>query len=257
MGRAQEAVRRVAVAKVEGCVRRADMSESSAPNPATFARSSRSRLTSRDLARFPRDTLFDRIGRAVCRAGCLPRKELFESWEMARRVRRVCRGGRIVDLAGGHGMLAMAMLLLDDSSPSAIVADPRVPPSAVVLRDALIETWPRLADRVAFVAQALDEVPLAAGDIVVASHACGALTDRLIARAIEARVPVAVLPCCHDHARLDSGSLAGWIDGGLAIDIQRVHTLEQHGYRVRTTCIPDDITPKNRLLIAVPGEHDA
>ena len=81
-----------------------------------FSPASRGRLTPRDLGRFPGHTLFDRIGRAVCAAGCLPRKELYESWEVARRVRRLLRGGRIVDLGAGHGLLAQIMLLLDDSS---------------------------------------------------------------------------------------------------------------------------------------------
>ena len=49
---------------------------------------------------------------------------------MARRVRRRFRGGRIVDLAGGHGLLAQALMLLDDSSASALVVDPALPPSA-------------------------------------------------------------------------------------------------------------------------------
>ena len=80
----------------------------------TFDLSSRSRLTIHDLGRFAADTLFDRLARAVCQAGCLPRKELYEAWETARRVRRLLRGGRVVDLAGGHGLLAHALLLLDD-----------------------------------------------------------------------------------------------------------------------------------------------
>src|SRR6476646_7612140 len=88
-----------------------------------FSRSSRARLTDRDLARFPGDTLFHRVGRAVCHAGCLPRKELYEAWETARRVRRLFRGGRVVDLGAGHGMLAQLMLLLDDSSPVALAVD--------------------------------------------------------------------------------------------------------------------------------------
>ena len=54
-----------------------------------FSPSSRGRLTDYDLGRFPDDTLFHRLARAVCQAGCLPRKELFEAWETARRV-RVC-----------------------------------------------------------------------------------------------------------------------------------------------------------------------
>ena len=88
-----------------------------------FSPASRGRLTDRDLHRFPDDTLFDRVGRAVCHAGCLPRKELYEAWEMARRVRRLFRGGRIVDLASGHGLLAQIMLLLDDSSPGALAVE--------------------------------------------------------------------------------------------------------------------------------------
>src|SRR6478609_2797912 len=100
-----------------------------------FAPSSRGRLTDRDLERFSGDTLFHRVGRACCHAGCLPRKELYEAWEMARRVRRLFRGGRIVDLGVGHGLLAQVLLLLDDSSPAALVVDKRLPPSAATLHD--------------------------------------------------------------------------------------------------------------------------
>ena len=96
----------------------------------TFSPGARSRLTAHDLARFPGDTLFDRIGRVVCRVGRLPRKELYEAWEVARRVRRWCRGGRVLDVAGGHGLLAHVMLLLDDASPQALVIDPAPPPAS-------------------------------------------------------------------------------------------------------------------------------
>src|SRR6478736_10152456 len=96
----------------------------------SFSPSSRGRLTDRDVARFPGGTLFHRVARAVCHAGCLPRKELYEAWEMARRVRRLFRGGRVIDLGAGHGLLAEIMLLLDDSSPSAVVIDKLLPPSS-------------------------------------------------------------------------------------------------------------------------------
>jgi len=79
-----------------------------------FSPSSRGRLTDRDLDRFPGETLFDRLARAVCRAGCLPRKELYEAWEVARRARRLFRGGRVVDLGAGHLLLAELVLVLDD-----------------------------------------------------------------------------------------------------------------------------------------------
>jgi len=216
----------------------------------TFSPSSHARLTRHDLGRFPGDTLFDRLGRAVCGAGCLPRKELYEAWEVARRVRRLFRGGRVVDLGGGHGLLAQVMLLLDNSSPAALVVDTAVPPSAAKVHAALAAAWPRLVGRVAFAASPLENVELKETDVVVSCHACGDLTDRVLERAVAARAMVAVLPCCHDLATCDSGPLAGWVDRPLAIDILRAMRLERQGYRVWTQTIPAAVTPKNRLLLA-------
>ena len=192
------------------------------------------------------------MARVVCGAECLPRKELYEAWEMARRVRRLFRGGRVIDLGAGHGLLAQVMLLLDDSSPEALVVDTALPRSSATLHDVLVQAWPRLSGRVAFVAGALDEVEIRATDVVVSSHACGTLTDRVLDRAVAARARVAVLPCCHDLATRDGSALAGWVGGAVAIDIMRAVRLEQHGYRVWTQAIPADITPKNRLLIGAP-----
>jgi hypothetical protein len=219
----------------------------------TFSPSSKGRLTSRDLDRFPDDTLFHRVARAVCRAECLPRKELFEAWEVARRVRRLFRGGRVMDLGGGHGMLAHLMLLLDDSSSSAFIIDKEFPPSARKLHDVLVEEWPRLSGRVTFAAGGLEEAELLGTDLVISIHACGKLTDLILERAAAARARVAVLPCCHDFEVCDAGSLAGWVDRPLAIDIMRAVRLERHGYRVWTQSIPADITPKNRLLLGDPA----
>ena len=91
-------------------------------------------------------------------------------------------------------------------------------------------------------------------DVVVSSHACGALTARVIARAVAARCRVAVLPCCHDLASPVAREFAGWIDGALAIDLDRVAGLKRRGYRTWMQAIPADVTPKHRLLIAVPIE---
>ena len=215
-----------------------------------FSPSSRGRLTSRDLDRFPANTLFDRLARAVCRAECLPRKELYEAWEVARRVRRLFRGGRVVDLAGGHGLLAQTMMLLDDSSPGALVVDKKLPASGERLHQALVGVWPRLSGRIAFAECELGEVKLFSTDVVVSSHACGGLTDLILDRAAAARARVAVLPCCHNLATCDAGDLSGWVDGALAIDIVRALRLQGQGYKIRTQVIPAEITPKNRLLMA-------
>ena len=64
------------------------------------------------------------------------------------------------DLAGGHGLLAHVMLLLDDSSPRAIVVDTTLPPSHRKLHEALVATWPRLRGRIEFVEGPIEAVEI-------------------------------------------------------------------------------------------------
>jgi hypothetical protein len=220
---------------------------------ARFDHGAHGRLTEHDLGRFPGGSLFDRIGRALCVARCLPRKELYEAWEVARRVRRRLRGGRVVDLAAGHGLLAQIMLLLDDSSPDAVAVDSTIPPSSGKVHEALASVWPRLRGRVRFCRADLTDVELTAADVVVSSHACGGLTDDILALATAARAGVALLPCCHALAP-ERDALTGWLDGPLAIDVRRAMRLEAAGYRVSMQTIPSSITPKNRLLIGDAAE---
>ena len=220
-----------------------------------FSPSSRGRLTDRDLPRFPGPTVFDRIARAVCAAGCLPRKELYEAWEVARRTRRLFRGGRVVDLGSGHGLLAQVMLILDNSSPGAIAIDKTQPPCAARTHQALVDVWPRLAGRVTFLEGDLESVPLSSDDVIVSSHACGRLTDAVIDAALSANARLAVLPCCHDFAACETGGLEGWLDSALAIDVRRAARLEAAGYRVWTQTIPVEVTPKNRLLLGRPNSQ--
>jgi hypothetical protein len=98
----------------------------------------------------------------------------------------------------------------------------------------------------------MEEVDIAAGDVVVSNHACGKLTDVVLDRAAAARARVAVLPCCHDFNACDAGNLSGWLEPSLAIDVVRATRLRERGYRIWTQTISGDITPKNRLLLGEP-----
>ncbi len=215
-------------------------------------KSSKNRLTLRQQSLFFGNSLFDKIARAVCRAGTLPRKELYEAWEMAKRVRRRYRGGRIIDLACGHGLLAHIMLILDDSSKTAIAVDKKIPLNAGKLSNALITSWPRLKNRVIYKEMPVQEITILPDDIVVSAHACGSLTDLIIDKAIEQHARVAVLPCCHDLKESSTDGLEGWMDKTLAVDTVRAVRLRSKGYQIVTQKIPNDITPKNRLLM---GEY--
>ena len=218
----------------------------------SFAPGSRSRLSAHDLHRFEGDTLFNRVARSLCEAGCVPRKELYEAWEVARRARRRFRGGRVLDLACGHALVAQLMLLLDDTSATAVAVDSKLPPSAFRVAERLGRDWPRLAGRVTLLEARLETVTAERGDILVSCHACGTLTDDVIDKALAARAKVVVLPCCQSTGKCDLGGLSGWLDPALAIDVTRAAKLRAAGYWVHTQTIPAQITPKNRLLLAEP-----
>ena len=190
-------------------------------------------------------------------AEVLPRKELYEAWEVARRTRRRCRGGRVVDVAGGHGLLAHLMLLLDDTSAgraggrsraASIGAIPSGRPCSCRRGRGWRAACATRRDR-------SPTSPCTAADVVVSSHACGALTDQVLeAAAVDAGARVAVLPCCHDADRpATPGPSSGWMDLALAVDTLRAVRLEARGYRVWTQTIPAAVTPKNRLLLGVPA----
>jgi hypothetical protein len=133
-----------------------------------------------------------------------------------------------------------------------VVVDSRLAESASRVHAALIDAWPRLAGRVQFEERGVDTVAVVAGDIVASIHACGSLTDVILAQASAARARVAVLPCCHDFSAGDTGGLEGWVDASIAIDIVRALRLRAQGYQVWTQTIPLAITSKNRLLLGAP-----
>ena len=219
----------------------------------SFHPGNRSRLTLRDLPRFAGDSLFERIAREVCRLECVPRKELYEAWEVARRARRRFRGGRVIDLACGHALVAHILLLLDDSSPVALAVDAKLPPSAFRVAERLSAAWPRLVGRVSLLSARLETIEAQPGDLVVSCHACGRLTDDVLDKALAARARVVVLPCCQSVTDSDAGGLSGWLDAALAVDVNRAAKLKAAGYDVHTQTIPVSITPKNRLLLGAPA----
>ena len=144
------------------------------------------------------------------------------------------------------------MLLLDDSSSEALAVDLDFTENTSRLSQIIIDRWPRLNNRIHYLNSRVEDMDLTPDDIAVSVHACGQLTDTIIKAAVNAGARLAVLPCCHDTKAGDLGGLGGWVDGPLAIDVTRVARLRAKGYSVITRTIPEEITPKNRLLMAHP-----
>lgn len=221
------------------------------PLPADWNYSSRDRLVPVHAQFFDGETLFDRIGKALCDAASLPRKEFHESWEVARRVHRRLKGRRPVDLCAGHGLTGLLVSIMDKDAPAPVLCDRSKPDSHAEMFEALSTRWPKLKDTT-YVVGDIRELPVNSSDLVVSVHACGPLTDKVLDKAVSARAPVAVLPCCHSERLNDDRQLAAWMPVDVAIDAARAMRLQDAGYDTHLATIPERITPKNRLILGWP-----
>ncbi len=209
---------------------------------------SKNRLTPQSAALFAGHSLFDEIARTVCAAGVLPRKELYESWQFAKRVTRHVSGDRLVDLCAGHGLVAPILLLLDKRLQHALSLERAPPKSAAKIRKVMCTRWPALEKTWTLQSVDLNAIELRTTDLVTAVHACGGLTDQVLANAMKAHAAVAVMPCCHEVEGV--AFLRNWLPGPLAIDTLRAARLAAAGYRVFTHHIDAEVTPQNRVLLA-------
>ena len=122
-----------------------------------------------------RRSLFDRIARAVCAAECLPRKELYEAWEMARRVRRVSAAAASSTSAAATAC-SRTSCCFDDTSPARSWSIRRWRPRTSVCTRHFFALWPRLAGRVAFVERGIESVGRPATSSCPATAAGGSPT---------------------------------------------------------------------------------
>ena len=243
------------------------------------------------------DSLFDEFARAVCHAGVVAKKEVFETWASAlyihsaflmdgnveshKKTKKSCIK-RVADIAAGHGLLAWALLILDDERQprtcparnrteplTAFCLDVRMPPSAESIRSSMIQRWPHLEHRFDYVEGRLEQIVPHPSCLLASVHACGTLSDVLVATAAEKSVPLAVVPCCHSRKRkvledvasrsfakneydviIDSkGKIPDLAD---RLDEARMAALENAGLDVEEVFLPKIFTGKNRLILGFP-----
>lgn len=247
-----------------------------------FVLNSRRKLKPTDVKRFSclEPGLFVDIATVVCSVGVLPRKELYECWQMALSVHKEFPDFlRVADLAAGHGLLAWILVLLARSSEyrilrTAVAIDIKRPKSAALLAAAIRKRWPDLEDAVHYVEGSIDAVHSQDGEatLFVATHACGSLSDRVLLAALNSRSAVAIMPCCHS-LRKQAGSLsmlafatdlpskklenlvASASEAGqpAVIDQFRIDALTAVGYEIFDATISQEITAFNRIIMGKPS----
>ncbi len=242
---------------------------------------SRRKLKPADARRFAHlePGLFADIAAVVCSAGILPQKELHECWQMALCVHEeFFEYTRVADLAAGHGLLAWILVLLarhgeHKTVRTAVAVDVKRPKSAQILAAAVVKRWPELEDAVHYVEGSIDAVHAQDGEdtLLVAIHACGSLSDRVLLAALNSRSAVAIMPCCHSlRKQTESLSMLAFasdlptknvenltvkvLEAGqpAVIDQFRIDALTAVGYEIRSATISPDITLFNRIILGKP-----
>lgn len=175
------------------------------------------------------------------------------------------------DLCCGHGLTGM-LFAACYGSPTAnnnqvhvTLVDQTQPSSHTVLKDLIVQVCPWVQDRIKYQASSLDEWKTSSAEndiddeiihttkpnIIIATHACGMLTDYVINYAMEQKAEsIAVMPCCYTGT--DVGSPYGIkraLGVSWAADIRRSYKLQECGYHVDFGAIPQSITPMNRIIV--------
>eukprot|EP00960_Hanusia_phi_P041179 754874-Hanusia_phi.AAC.1 len=239
-------------------------------------RISKHKLDLTDLKDYSGPSLFHLFARLVCELdGVVPRKEVHESWESASIIHAAFpRSAQIVDLAGGNTLLSWALLILDDTGSRRVLCVDKFKSSAACrITDKFLEHWPNLGSRFRHVEGDLADLRPRRETLLVAVHACGALTDTIIELGAKVKAQMVLVPCC--HSLLDSSTsftflqhprgeealpfvrrMAKRVGMGAAVDSARVRSLRRLGYVVRCTKISESITPQNRVILAHMQEEE-
>lgn len=196
-----------------------------------------------------------------------------------------------MDVAAGHGLLAWALLLLSDEEErnsnnndnasieqhqqplTVFCLDVQMPPSAELIHASMINQWPHLQDRFDYVEARLEQLVPHPSCLLASVHACGILSDVLVATAAEHQMPLALVPCCHSRKRKlleDAASpfakreyedilnakerLPNLAD---LLDEARMTALENAGCDVMEVFIPEIFTGKNRLIMGRPSRSSS
>ena len=197
------------------------------------------------------------------RRKAVDRKEFFESTEFFARSRhklRADRGGTLVDVAGGHGLVGvLAAIFMAERFERVIVRDMRRPAAFDEVLAAAVEAAPWVEGRVVYEEEKVGpHAPLPRGCAVACVHGCKSLTDKIIAAAADADArSIACTPCCY-RSTADSApdAVRRALGAPLATDIMRTIELERLGFTVAWAAIPPSISPMNRILLAHRPERD-
>jgi hypothetical protein len=202
--------------------------------------------------------MVDRLIWALAERKAINVKEVLESFETFARVRRRLRAKSMADLCCGHGLTGLIFAALEPKVEAVTLYDREKPPKADVILEAIVEVAPWVEAKITWVEADVDHAAehLPPRTSIVAVHACGVRTDRVLEAALAVGGDVAVVPCCYAKTnRKAPRPLREVLGAELATDVHRTYWLEHQGYKTEWATIPEAISEKNRILIGLRKEE--
>lgn len=197
----------------------------------------------------PRWRIFLRLvrGKVCCR------KELYESlFVIDRLAPQLARATMLVDVAAGHGMLAMFAAILHRNLRRVVCIDKTKPKSHEVLLERLSLDEPWLKTRLTYLERPIGGLRVPSNALVVGVHCCGALTDEVAGMAARSGAPFAVVPCCEPRALLPPDERARVPGQRIpeAVNARRLQAWRASGYEVSEAALPLAVTARPRVFFA-------
>ncbi len=159
----------------------------------------------------------------------------------------------IVDCCCGNSFLGWHWLV-NDNSLNVLAVDNRVTNRFREVNQYFKQNFPNLSEKHSFIERDVSKIIFPESSLVVALHACGNLTDIIIEKCVDKRLPFAVMPCCPNSRRIWWKDKSIYFEGSLSryIDNLRLEYMQKNGYAAKFELIDENITPMNRIILARP-----
>lgn len=157
---------------------------------------------------------------------------------------------RIVEFCAGNGNAGGLFAAQSNVQAVTFVDIKQVRDLETTLRD--------VGDKGDLFLEGIEHYNIPANSGVIAVHACGPLTDKILRKAVASRAPVAVMTCCHrgesekyDLKDSPDPRLLNYARREDYLDLVRKQFLAEQGYDATIAKIDSKITPFNNVIMGV------
>lgn len=177
-------------------------------------------------------------------------KEVRESFNFVEVIKKKIQSGNIVlELCCGHGLIGQ--ILIQKHLVKSVIQICNIETKSHQLLELINNSFSDIYFYNWDIYEKENEILKFDYDAVIACHACGGLTDKVIDFAIKKDKNIFVCPCCY-HYNLPKELVKIYSQfGSNGVNIYRISKLMLSGYNTSVRELKSNITPLNKVIIGV------